>query len=299
MFGKRFLFSSIECKMAFSLVLNSTNVVGQGNSSYVYRFQNGSFSAKNLEMCVSAATIPYAWFNVTQQYNNRLIQMDFPSGVGTVSLSLTLPDGFYSIADINAAIQQQMITQGLYLLNSAGQYVFYFQMLENVTYYAIQFLSFPVPNALPVGYSFATSGTYSNLAGLPTVDRVPVMTIAAGGIGVQTGFSNGNYPASTAFSTTQSSLSDLTPNGTTVNSLVLRCNLIRNMVTVPSDILDSFPINATFGSNITYDPAFEKWLPVSDGTFGSMIVNLVDQNFNQIFSEDPNVSLTLLIRERR
>lgn len=287
--------------MAFSLVLNSTNVVGQGNSSYAYRFQNGSFTAKNLEMCVSAATIPYSWFNVTQQYNNRTVQMSFPlgGGTGTVSLTLTLPEGFYSIADINAALQQQMITQGLYLFNAAGQYVFYFQMVENVTYYAIQFLSFPVPNALPAGYAFATTGSYSTLAGLPTVARVPVMSIVSGGIGVQTGFSQGNYPGSTSFSTTQSSLSNLTPNGTTVNSLVLRCNLIRNMVTVPSDILDSFPINATFGSNITYDPSFEKWLPISDGTFGSMIVNLVDQNFNQIFAEDPNISMTLIIRERR
>jgi len=287
--------------MAFSLVLNSSNVTGQGNSSYVYKFQNGSFTAKNLEMCVSSATIPYAWFNVTQQYNNRIISMSFPSGggTGTVAVYFTLPAGFYSISDINAAIQQQCITQGLYLFNESKQYVFYFQMLENVTYYAIQFLSFAVPSSLPTGYSYATTGTYSTLAGLPSAPRVPVMTISTGGIGTQTGFSAGNYPGSTAFSTTQSSLSDLTPNGTTVNSLVLRCNLVRNMVTVPSDILDSFPINATFGSNITYDPSFEKWLPVSDGTFGSMIVNLVDQNFNQIFSQDPNISVTLLVRERR
>jgi hypothetical protein len=68
---------------------------------------------------------------------------------------------------------------------------------------------------------------------------------------------------------------------------------------MPSDTVDAFPINTTFGSNITYDPSFEKWVQIRDGTYSTAIVTIVDQNFNQIFAQDPNVAITLLFRKVR
>jgi hypothetical protein len=70
-------------------------------------------------------------------------------------------------------------------------------------------------------------------------------------------------------------------------------------VTVPSDILDSMPIhNSTFGTNITYDPSFEKFITLSNGTFNNFTFSFRDQNLNEIYARDPNVSITLIIRKR-
>jgi hypothetical protein len=77
----------------------------------------------------------------------------------------------------------------------------------------------------------------------------------------------------------------------------MRCNLVDNNIASPSDILDGVPINSTFGSNITYDPSFEKWVRMKDGTFNQMTITFNDQNLNTLFALDPNILLTLLIRK--
>ena len=67
---------------------------------------------------------------------------------------------------------------------------------------------------------------------------------------------------------------------------------------MPSDILDAFPINADFGGAILYNPNFEKWITIGDGTYSNILFSLVDQNFNTINAQDPNVCITLLIRKK-
>jgi len=108
-----------------------------------------------------------------------------------------------------------------------------------------------------------------------------------------------NYPSSVT-TTSQSFSSTLTPVGSTVNSLVLQCSLVDNPVTMPSDILDSMPIKDTsFGSNITYDPSFEKYVSLSNGNFNNFTFTFRDQNLNEIYARDPNVSITLIIRQKK
>jgi hypothetical protein len=68
---------------------------------------------------------------------------------------------------------------------------------------------------------------------------------------------------------------------------------------MPSDVLDGFPINTTFGSNITYAPSFEKFVRVRDGTYSSILFTICDQNFNAIQAKDPNVAITLFFRKIR
>ena len=59
--------------MSFTLTLNSSNVVGANNNTYQYQFISGGFHAKDMELAVGALTMPYAWYNVTQAYNNNTI----------------------------------------------------------------------------------------------------------------------------------------------------------------------------------------------------------------------------------
>ena len=83
-------------------------------------------------------------------------------------------------------------------------------------------------------------------------------------------------------------------------SLIMQCSLVYNPCAVPSDVLDSMPIKDTsFGSNITYDPSFEKYVSLSNGTFNNFTFSFRDQNLNEIYARDPNVSITLIIRQKK
>jgi hypothetical protein len=132
---------------------------------------------------------------------------------------------------------------------------------------------------------------------------------STGGINSLIGWPAGTYPAAqqtTTYTQTGSAAQVaagispvIAPLGSTINSIVVRCSILKNNVTVPSDILDSFPIDVQYGSNINYNPSFEKWIPINDGTYSNFLLSFVDQNLNTIYSKDSTIGVTLLIRERK
>jgi hypothetical protein len=118
-------------------------------------------------------------------------------------------------------------------------------------------------------------------------------TIINGG----TGYSSGGGTIN-AIGGASSTLSTITPQGSTVNSLVIRCSLVRNNVANPPDILDSFsiPAGSAFGANINYAPSVEKFVKATEGTFNNFVITICDQNLNPIYANDNNVLITLLMK---
>ena len=287
--------------MSNSLVVNSSNVIGSNNNTYQYKFIQGSFQAKDCEMAIGSATIPYSWYNISALYGNNKMTINFPYLATTYTMNITFPDGFYTTTDINNYIQLQCLNNGLYL-TFGGQNYFFISLSSNTNYYTNQFVFSLVPTTVAsgayAGYSVPATGYWSASFGLPTVTSTPYVTFpATSSIGSVLGFSAGIYPTA-PYTTNQTSQSNLTPNGSIVNGIIIRCNLLDNNITMPSDILDCVPINAQFGSNITYDPSYAKWIKIKDGIYSSMTITLTDQNFNTIYARDPNLIITLMIRQR-
>lgn len=278
----------------FTLVLNSNNVVANSNNTqFRYNFLNGSFRIEEgAQMCVSSVVMPYSWFNISQQYGNNTFSFTFPQTAGAVSYNVTIPDGFYTTADINDYFQQFCIANGLYLINSSGQYVYYMVFALAVNSYANQVLFFNVPTALPSGYTAPSSWV-----GYPATTLCPTLTISPttgiSNFGIFLGLTAGTY-GGTAVS--NSILSNTVPVGSIVNAITIRSNIVNNNVAMPSDIITSIPINSTFGSNINFSPSFEEWVNIKGGVYNNLLVTFTDQNFNLIYAKDPNVIITLIIR---
>jgi hypothetical protein len=293
--------------MSFSLVINSSNVSNRNtNSTFQYNFISGNFVIEDgMEVMLSSAQIPYSIFNITAAYNNNKLLIGFPTGAATNSyttFNITFPDGFYTIDDIRYFIQQFCITNGLYLINATGSYVYYIDFQINKTYYSNQILLFTVPRSLPVGWTQPANWIgYSTF----TSDRTPyIQFVVANQFHEYLGFNNGVYPPgalTTGNTTNYSQLSNrLPPVGSYVNSIIVHCSLVNNSVVSPSDIIDAFQItDATFGANINYAPTIEKFVKLTRGSYSSMIIYLTDQNNNPITLLDPNVLITLLFKKAR
>ena len=285
--------------MSYTLVLNSSNVVsGTSNNTYQYKFIIGSLKLKNYEMAISSFILPYSWFNVTNLYNNKTISFSFPTAATTTPLNITLPEGFYTVSDIQNYIYLQCINAGFFLIDANGNYVMYANINSNATYYANTIYLSVVPTTLPSGWSYAGSGVYSSAGGLPTVAATPSCSFASSGsLNILLGFNAGQTLASAVAS--YSTNSPNTPLGSNVNGIIVRCSMINNPVIVPSDVLDCVSISgATFGANINYSPSFQKYVEVSDGNYNQMTITLVDDNFNTLIARDPNILLTLQFRPR-
>ena len=172
--------------MSFTLVLNSSNVSNTStNTTFKYNFIQGGFQVKDMEMCVSSITLPYSFYNVSSYYANRTFSLIFPTAATTTTINVTLPEGFYTVTDINSYIQQVCIDYGAYLIDSTGNYVYYQQLVYNKNYYAVRLLLFSVPTTLPTGYSYVTAGAsgsvYTTSAKLPTSAYTPQFVLASTG----------------------------------------------------------------------------------------------------------------------
>ncbi len=299
--------------MPFVLVLNSSNVSGIYNTNYTYRFINGSFEIpENSEMCISSVTLPYSWYNVNNLlYNNNTFSYNYPNTTGGfTNYQIVLQNGFYQVSDINNAIQLFMFQNGQYIKNTAGQIFYFINLLTDQTFYTNQFILNIVPTTVNASTYYGAGAVIAN--GLyPTVQSCCQVVVPTGNVstwfGSLIGYLPNTYPLNTVYPVLPSgtlsatnystnTLGNTTPNLTPVNSLIISCNLVDNNISIPSNILDSFNINATYGSNITYNANFEKFVSLVNGRYQNMTLTLLDQNGNAIQANDPNVLITLIIK---
>jgi hypothetical protein len=283
----------------FNLTINSTNVANSLNNMYQYKFKNGAFEVPaGAEMMITSLIIPYSWYNITSRYNNNTFKIYWPNGVvgNYTAFTLTLEDGFYTVNALNARIQQFCIEKGMYLTDGSGNNIYYLSVSPNSTAYANQIITKLVPTGKPTGYG-AQPG---NFAGYPTTTERPpyVEILSTNNFGKFLGFTAGTYGKD--LSANYNVLSNLIPQGSTVNSLLIKCSLVNNGCSNQSDVLDAFAIGGasggTFGGNLTYTNTIEKFVKISEGRYNNFIVTIVDQNNNDITILDNNLLINFLIR---
>ena len=273
---------------SFNLVLNSSNSVGNNANTFNYSFIGGNFLVEeNCEICVASATIPYSFYNITTA---QTITITWATGT---TYTWTIPVGFYAVSDLNLLLQTFCINNNLYLINASGVYVYYLALYTNTTYYKVQLIAQVVPTSLPSGYSAPSS-----FAGYPPFATTPQITLSSSSSTFNSiiGFATGTFPSVT--SANISVLSTLVPVGSSVNSLLMTCNICSNPVAMPSDIIAGIPITSTFGSNINYQPAYQQWVAIRPGRYSTLTLRLLDQSLNPLQALDSNVCIVLNIRKK-
>ena len=321
-------------KMSFNLTLNSSNVVnGTTNNTYQYNFRNGSFNVpEGSEMCVSQISVPYSWVNISSALGNNVLAYSIPAGSSVQYFSTILPDGFYDINALNLALQVLFKTNGHYWsVSSTGTFntIYYYPITisTNDILYTNSFTSVTIPTSGNIVSVFGTGAIAGNWSGggypttlLSTYNFASLFiqqTITApSSLGYILGFTGGSsiispstsngtfYPTIGLSSAVSQSINGnslftsppFPAQGSTVNGVIIRCNLVDNHISNQTDILDSFPITSTYGSNINYLPQKDNWIKIQSGRYNNLVVYLQDQNLNPLRMLDPNCLISLLIR---
>lgn len=274
--------------MSFNLVLNSTNNVGSNANTFVYNFIGGNFVVKDdMEICLAQATVPYSFYNVTTA---QTINILWTVGAVQNTYTWTIAAGFYTVSDLNLALQLFCVNNGLYLVSGSSN-VYFLSLYTNTALYKNQLIAELVPTS---------AGSYtvpSGFVGFPTVSVTPQLVLSSSSSQINSilGFATGTFPSVNTANI--SVLSTITPVGSSVNSLLMTCNLVSNQVAMPSNILSGIPIDTTFGSNINYNPSYEQWVKITPGRYSTMTLQLTDQNYNPITALDSNVLIVLNIRK--
>ena len=286
----------------FNLTVNSTHVANSLNNTYVYNFKSGGFIVpEGSSMMVTSFTIPYSFYNISSRYNNNVLRIYWPNGAAPnyTAFTCTIPDGFYTVNTLNLFLQKFMMDNRIHSVDASQNNIFYLSMAPNATVYGNQILLRPVPTSLPAGITSPT-GTSPSFPGLPTgTARTPYIEILNNQFTRYLGFTPGNYGL--LATTDQSFISNITPKGSTVNNLVLKCSIVNNNTTNQSDIIDVFSIGAAtgravFGGNLNYTNDIEKWVRITPGTYNSIIITIVDENMQDIAILDNNLLINFLIK---
>jgi hypothetical protein len=306
-----------------TIVFNQNNLVQNGNNNtLVYKFPN-SVTFSNSEVAISQITMYYSWFNITSALLNNTLTFNWINAANTnnyTTYTITIPNGLYEIASINAFLQFVFINAPslsasiispipaapFYFVNSSGDNVYYAELIVNPTAYAIQLNTYntPIFGALPAGWT-NPGGTL-----LPTQSFNPVITTPARFneiVGFATTFTssqnqnNGGANPGTAtaykIGSTFSYLSTITPQVQPNPNLLIAISGIDNVYASPSSIIYSLAPSVAIGQLIIEKPPEFNFNKLLKGTYNELRLQFLGANLQPIIIKDPNMTILLVIKD--
>ena len=257
--------------MGKTIILNTANIVeNSNNTKLVYNFPSGGYSFKNDMIALQSVYQYFSIFNITSDYGNNTFSYTWFDGI---EYSITIPDGYYEISDLNSYFQSIMIANTHYMTNSAGQFIYFLEFIVNTSRYAVQINSYPLDTTIQStnGYILPTGATWS----VPATSTLSQFNVNTSGFGEVLGYEIGSYPTTQVGSTTSSFLSSKAPQITPYSSILVSCNLVNNRAVIPSNILSSYtPLGTSIGSLFKFEPNYLQFADVEDGQYTQLVLRV-------------------------
>ena len=276
--------------MGKTIILTTANIEeNSNNTKLVYNFPSGGYTFKNDMIALQSVYQYFSIFNITSDYGNNTFSYTWFDGV---EYTITIPDGYYEISDLNSYFQSIMIANMHYMTNSAGQFIYFLEFIVNTSRYAVQINSYPLDTTIQStnGYILPSGASWS----VPTTSTLSQFNINTSGFGEVLGYEIGSYPSNQTGSTTASFLSSVAPQITPYSSILVSCNLVNNRAVIPSNILSSYtPLGTSIGGLFKFEPNYLQFADVEDGQYTQFVLEFRDQLSRPIIIRDPNMLMTL------
>ena len=289
--------------------------LSSGTISTGMRFQVGGTTI-TIGSQISGTTGSVGTYNISTP--SSIIPSIYPQQITASSsfstdiiVNFTIPDGYYTADTMNKYLQQIMISNNLYLTDGVnGQTsLFYIEIAQNPTFYALQVNIHPLPTTLSSTQSYPTSAQWTLLNnGIKYNPQLILPLEIQSWFGYAPSAQDLNimydeYFKDMAIPRTVTSLngvdlyylSNVCPKLNSVNSLVLCCNLINSDFSIPSNLFFNIPLSASFGNLITISPFDPSLCNVRGGFESNIEITIFDTDFNPISIRDTDITLTLVI----
>jgi hypothetical protein len=311
-----------------TLVLNESNIVGDGNNTLEYKFPT-SVDLTGSMIAVGSVNMYYSWFNISSELGNNKIAYTWiqreddpnPASDDIQEFIITIPDGLYEIADLNSLLQFEMIKNGHYLIigdapvgDVNAQFVdtnvYYIEMRVNKTRYAVEIITYSFPTELPAGWStpdnfsrfpletFNPEVKMSNPTGRLTVGGVNETTAWTSKINELLGFdidfeTNWNRDETDSLSYLSSKAPRVQPN----SNVIITVSNIDNKYANPTSVIYSFAPRVGFAEMIIEAPNEFNWNIFTNGFQNQLRVQLLGTNLRPLQIRDPQMTIILLIKD--
>ena len=280
-----------------TIVINSSNHVEGTRNKFIYTFPSQLKLTENHRVGVSGVSMYNSTFNIESKRGNNVLTLIWNADSQT-SYTFTFPDGYYSVAQMNEFLQQQMILNNLYVTNSSGQYVYFVELVTNSSRYAVQLNTYFLPtsaDATSLGYNIPSGATWN----YPTAKKCPQVTLNAN-FGSLIGFEAGTFPSGSSVATNQEFISTKEPKLNVVDNYIMTCNMISNVdYSIPSNILFTIPLTVGLGKLMSITPASVVMNHIAANHYREIVIEFFSQDFQPLELNDYELTLTLVISDEK
>lgn len=279
-----------------TLILNSNNVVQNTNNSvYQYKFPGGNVNfQKGDRLALASVQMYYSTFNLTRLLQNYQFQYVWIDGR---TITVNMPDGFYSISDISNYLQFVMFQQGHYLTDFNGTIYYFMNLTVNSSTYQININTYPINTTLypPASYKLGTPTSAVITTSTPTVTVpwsipvsaiVPMFVVLDNNFKQIIGYNAGFYPqGQSGYSTTvpTTSLSQATITNSTAPSTFSITSITGTTMTSTGSLVAGMGISGTgiTKGTMVVSGSGTSWVVSISQTVGAITGSYYPQNASQ------------------
>jgi hypothetical protein len=178
--------------MPKTIIINSSNYLAGSGNQFIYRFPNTVKFDVGSAIAVSNISMYNSIQNIIIKRGNNILTLNW---LGTDYI-FNIPEGYYSVSDLNFFIQQQCILNGLYTTaNPRADNVYFVESVINSIRYSTSLNFYAIPTsaqATALGYAKPTNATWA----FPATAQTPRLTFNQ-----SFGFTFGTYPLASPQST--------------------------------------------------------------------------------------------------
>jgi hypothetical protein len=283
-----------------TLILTQRNVVaGSNNTVFDYQFPGGGIQLKaHTKIALASITMYNSTPNISASLNNNTYQYRW---IDATVHTVTMPDGFYEISDMNNFLHQTMLNNGHYLEEkSTSNAVWFLTLSVNTSTYKIDLLSFPMVDTFytPALYDTPTPPFPIPAWSVPAVSANPQFIIPATLFTNIVGLDAGTYPAAANNTVITTSSSTFAPQVNPLSSYLVKCNLVNNPYGIPNSLIYSFPPSGSFGQQFVVAPNEYSFIDAQDGYYNTMRIEITDQNDRPTLILDSNINILVVLTDR-
>ena len=269
--------------------INSTHYIS--NNLYRLRLPKSMEFKKGDKLSLYSFSMYNSFYNISQtQYQNTNITFTWFDGT---IYNWTIPDGYYSLSDLNLWLQQQFILNKLYCVNSNNsQNIYFVQFQTNSVLYKAQIDLFYMPSATNAGlygYQVAPGATWT----FPATNTMVRITINDN-LKVYFGTSQTTFGNITP-AQNMNYLSDFSPQISRVFSIYLGCNLITSDYNQIGNLFSQFPISASYGNLIKIESSIDALISIKEGIYSEISITLWTQDNTPLQFIDKGLTLFLIV----
>ena len=274
-------------KYGVPITIDNSNNTSSASNTLTLKFQTPQYLNQDLGIALVKHTCFKSWNNITSAYGNNTIGYIW----NNVSYNLMLPDGDYSVSDLNMSLQLFMYSNNHYLLDQNGNPYYFISIVEQPIYYCLYVNCIIVPSVLPNGYTNPNSITLNGLTPQLIMNNTKLASML--------GLSVKNYPL--AQQNTNYTFAGSTTNDINiVNNVYINCSLVNLMgLSDKPSMIYSYVPNVSNGEAIEEEPKNIIYYPILGGQYNSITFTMTDNNNQPLQILDPTKSITVIIKDMR